>query len=237
MRTAFITIFQGVEAKNILRTDIYKNLIAHDDARLVFFVGSPERAAYYQKEFSHPRVVYEPVERRQQGFWDKIFGYLKTLLLRTETNDLRRKIALEESGNYFRYWAGLLLNRIFARPIIRRLARRLDYLLVRDKTFSAYFEKYNPSVVFLAHLFDDLEVNLLREAKRRNVRTIGFVNSWDKLTARTVMRLLPDQLVVFNNLVKKEAIDHADFPESKVVLSGVPHYDWHINYRLSLIHI
>ena len=51
MKTVFITIFQGAEAKNILRTDIYKNLIARDDVRIVFFVDSLERAEYYKKEF------------------------------------------------------------------------------------------------------------------------------------------------------------------------------------------
>lgn len=231
MRTVFITIFQGVEAKNILRTDIYKKLIARDDVRIIFFARSPERADYYQKEFSHSRVVYESVEKEPQNFWDKIFGYLKTLLLRTETNDLRRRMTLEESGNYFRYIIGLLLNRIFARPLIRQIVRRLDYLLVRDHTFTDYFEKYHPDAVFLAHLFDDLEVNLLREAKRRGIETIGFINSWDKLTARATMRLLPDRLVVFNDLVKQEAIDYAEMSEDRIFVAGVPHYDWHINYQ------
>ncbi len=231
MRTVFITIFQGVEAKNILRTDIYKSLIAYDDVRVVFFVSSPERAAYYQKEFSHPRVIYEPAERKERGVWDKLFGYLKTLLVRTETNDLRRRMALEESGNYPRYIFGLLLNRIFARPSVRCIVRWLDLLLVSDKTFANYFEKYHPDAIFLAHLFDDLEINLLREARRRGVKTVGFINSWDKLTARSMIRLLPDRLVVFNELVKKEAMDNAEMPEGRIFVAGVPQYDWHINYK------
>jgi hypothetical protein len=43
-KVVFITIFQGVEAKNILRTDIYNKLISDENVRIVFFVSSQERA-------------------------------------------------------------------------------------------------------------------------------------------------------------------------------------------------
>jgi len=230
MRTFFITIFQGVEAKNILRTDIYKNLIACDDVRIVFFVDSPERAMYYQKEFSHLRVVYEVVPKKKSTGLDKVFSDLQFLLLRTATTDLRRKMALEIRHNYFKYYAARLFNWILARRLVRKIVRMFDYRLIHDRTFAPYFEKYKPEKVFLAHLFDDHQIHFLREAKRRGVKTIGFMNSWDKLTARHSMRLLPDTLVVFNAIVKREAIRYADMDEKNIVVAGIPHYDWHINY-------
>jgi len=231
MTTIFITIFQGVEAKNILRTDIYQNLIANENTRLVFFVDSIERAEYYKKEFSHPRVIYEVANLKPSTGLNAFFSWLSFVLLRTATTDLRRKMALEVNHGYFRYVVGLFFNRLLARHWIRKIVRRLDYLLVGSDSFSRYFEKYHPSSVFLAHLFDDREVNLLREAKRRDVRTTGFINSWDKLTARHSMRLLPDSLIVFNNIVKQEAIDHADMDEKDIFVSGIPQYDWHVNYK------
>lgn len=231
MRSIFITLFQGVEAKNILRTDIYKKLAAQSDVRLVFFVGSPERADYYRKEFSAANVFYEVVVHRPAGFWEKIFSGLKFTLLRTATTDLRRRMTLEESGSYAHFIWGWLLNRILARRLVRQIVRFLDFRLVRDDTFSSHFEKYKPDVVFLAHLFDDLEVNLLREAKKRGVRSVGFINSWDKLTARNMIRILPDELIVFNELVKKEALCYADMKEGRIAVTGIPQYDWHTNYR------
>ena len=95
MKTIFITIFQGVEAKNILRTDIYKKLLEDKELRIVFFVGSLERAQYYQKEFTHPNVIYEPITKSRTNWLEPIFSSLKFLLLRTDTVDLRRKMALE----------------------------------------------------------------------------------------------------------------------------------------------
>ncbi len=231
MRTIFITIFQGAEARNILRTDIYKNLIAREDVRIVFFVDSSERAEYYQKEFSHSRVFYEVVENKMPKGLDRIFSQLSFPLLRTATTDLRRKMALEERRNYLGYYIMKAVNFILARRWIRKIMRTLDYAFVKNRTFSRYFDHYNPDVVLLAHLFDGEEINLLREAKRRNVRSIGFINSWDKLTARRALRLLPDSLIVFNGIVKQEAIEYADMDERNIFVSGIPQYDWHVNYQ------
>ena len=206
-------------------------MIKNPDVRIVFFVDSPERAAYYQKEFSNSRVIYEAVPAKKIRGLDKTFSNLQFLLLRTATTNLRRQMALEIHGNYFKYSAGLLFNWLFARRAVRNIIRALDYLLVKDETFAPYFIKYKPEKVFLAHLFDDSQVHLLREAKRRGVKNIGFINSWDKLTARHSMRLLPDKLIVFNNIVKKEAMDYADMNERDIVVAGIPHYDWHVNHR------
>lgn len=231
MRTIFITIFQGAEAKNILRTDIYKNLIANEDLRIVFFVDSSERAEYYKKEFSHPRVFYEVIKDVDPKGLDAFFSSLSFTLLRTATTDLRRKMALEENKNYLSYFWHSFSNRILARPIVRKFARAVDYLLVKNRLFAPYFDKYHPDVVFLAHLFDGQEVNLLREARRRSVPSIGFINSWDKLTARRALRLLPNSLIVFNEIVKGEAIRYADMDPEKIFVSGIPNYDWHVNYK------
>jgi hypothetical protein len=230
-KTIFITIFQGTEAKNILRTDIYKNLAAREDIRLVFFVGSKEKAEYYKKEFFGLNIIYEIVKPNVLSGLNKFFSNLSFSLLRTDTTGLRRKMDLEIDSNYTRYVYGFIFNKILARSWIRKIARVLDYKLAKSSVFSEYFNKYNPSAVFLAHLFDDLEVNLLKEAKRRGVKTIGFINSWDKLTARNIIRVLPDELLVFNNIVKKESMSYADMPENKIEVVGIPQYDWHINYK------
>jgi hypothetical protein len=230
-KVVFITIFQGVEAKNILRTDIYNKLISDENVRIVFFVSSQERAEHYKKEFSHPRVVYESISAPELNGLNKFFSNLSFILLDTETVNLRRKMDLEIDGNYFKYSLGFLVNRVFARKTVRRIVRFFDYHFAKSSIFSEYFKKYNPSAVFLAHLFDDLEIRLLKEAKYSDVKSIGFINSWDKLTARNIIRVLPDKLFVFNNIVKEEALRCADMPECKIEVVGIPQYDWHMNYK------
>ena len=231
MKTVFLTIFQGVEAKNILRTAVLAELLQEPDIRLVFFVRTPERAEYYRKEFSDPRIVYEVADFEPVEFWDKFFGVLKFLLLRTKTTDLRRRMEFDRHRKFAAYYFFKVLNWLIARPWVRHVARWLDERMVGERRFAPFFERYQPSAVFLAHLFDDTEIALLREAKRRNIPTIGFVNSWDKLTARSTIRILPDELLVYNDIVKAEAMAHADMPASRISVVGIPQYDHYVGYR------
>ncbi len=225
MRTVLITIYQAVEAKNILRTDIIRSLLAEPDVRAVCLTKFKERADYYRQEIPHERIIYDYCDQEPGGALERYFSALKFHLIRTATTDLRRRMNFEESGNYFSYLIGRALNFLLARGSIRRLARFLDYHLVSDSGFGDILRRYQPDVVFFAHLFDDAEIALLRQAKKRGIPTVGFINSWDKLTARSAVRLLPDRLVVYNDIVKQEAVEHADMPPEKIVVSGIPQYD------------
>ncbi len=232
-QTIFIAIFEGVEAKNILRTPVLSTLLQKPDLRIVLFTKSEERVEYYKKEFNDPRLLYEVVKVPAPHGVDRFFAGLKFLLLRTPTTDLKRRMTHEESGRFFNFIIGFFLNRLLSRPIVRRLARFLDYHLVRNDIFSSYFETYHPDAVFLAHLFDEPEIHLLREAKRRAVFSIGLVNSWDKATARGILRLLPDKLVVFNDIVKNEVVTHNEMRPDNVFESGLPQYDIYATHHPS----
>ncbi len=233
MKTIFITIFQGVEFRNIVRTDIYKELVKNPDTRLVLFTNSQAKRDYYQKEFSAPNVIYEVVENYRPSRFNSFFWFLKFNLIRTATVDIKRRQALELGGRYFAYIFKLVFNRIFARSFFRKIARWLDRLLIRDRFFSPYFGKYQPSVVLLAHLFGDVETALLREAKRRKIPSVGLINSWDKLTARCMIRLLPDKMLVHNKLIKKDALDYADIKEKDIAVVGIPHFDYYVQTKRS----
>ncbi len=230
-KTIFITIFQGVEAKNILRTDIFKTLIANPVIRIVFFVNTKDKINFYQSQFNDPRVFYEVVSKTEHGLWPRFFGSLKFKMINTATIDWRRKLAFETHKNIFRFWSGWLLNRILARRFVRKLYRFLDMLLIDDSTFNIFFDKYEPIAVISAHPFDDKEASLLREAKKRGVKTFGLANSWDKITGRCALRVLPDKLIVYNDLVKSDAINYADLPSKDIFVGGVPHYDQHVNQK------
>jgi CDP-glycerol glycerophosphotransferase (TagB/SpsB family) len=154
---------------------------------------------------------------------------LKFDTIRTKTTDLRRWFRRVEEGNIISYVFGITLNRILAHGVWRRMIRALDQTLVSDPGFGALLDDEKPDLVFFANLFDDIETSLLREARRRRIPTIGFINSWDKVTARSTIRLLPDALLVFNDIVKKEIMAHADISEEKISVVGIPQYDRYHN--------
>lgn len=231
MKTIFITIFQGVEFRNIIRTNIYRELVKQPNTRLVLFTNSPVKRDYYQSEFSAPNVIYEVIENYRPSRLNPLFWFLKFNLINTATIDIKRRQALERGGSYITYASKLIFNRIFARRFFRQIARWFDWLMIRDRFFSSYFYKYQPSVVLLAHLFGDVEVALLRETKRRKIPSVGLINSWDKLTARCIARLLPDKLLVHNNIVRQDAITYTDMNAKDIEVVGIPHFDYYVQTK------
>lgn len=235
MKTVFITAFEGVEAKNILRTDILRTLLSSSEIRVILLMKNEERAEAYKKQFSDPRIFYEvvPYSRSMGKGLDRFFAWLKFVLLRTKSTALQRRLVFESKKDFFSYYFMNLLNAAVARPIVRTAVRYLDFKLVQNSQYCEVFDKYEPDLVFMAHLFEETEINLLREAKHRNIKTIGFINSWDKITMRCVMRLLPDQFVVFNDIAKDELVKYHDADPSRVFVGGIPQYDFYFNGNVS----
>ena len=131
MKTVFVTIFEGVEAKNILRTDIFGTLLSDPDVRTVLFVKNEARAEYYKKEFKdNDRILYEVVKQPHVKGWDKFFQRLKFYLLRTESTHVWRKMLFKRRKNLFLYYSGDFINWILARPLFVKISRSLDELLV-----------------------------------------------------------------------------------------------------------
>ena len=223
-KTILIPIFQGVEAKNILRTGIFSGLRRHQDIRIVLLVSDQVKKEYFGAEFYGDNIIYEVVGFPRQSFLERFFSSLKKHLVWTETMDIKRR-QLFRPDRPIRYFFEWVLNRVLANRPTRKVIRFLDRVLVRDDRSRYLFDRYEPELVFLAHLFGDEEISLLREARRRNVRSVGLINSWDKITSRGMVRLLPDKLVVHNELIKNDAIKYLDMSPDDVIVTGIPHFD------------
>src|SRR3989344_1801789 len=121
MKTILITISHGAVAKNILRTDVIKTLVARPDIRVVCLMSSLEKADYYRKEIPHPRIIYDSFYKTPSGLFERLFGFLKFRLIRTETLDLWQRMSYDEHKNYMKCVAGFLFYRLISRGSVRRI--------------------------------------------------------------------------------------------------------------------
>jgi len=232
LKTIFIPIFQGVEARNVLRTDVVKKILEYGDSRVVFFVSSSDKKNYYEREFgNNDNMIFEVFNDYKPSFLERFLGILKVHAFRSKTMDNKRLLELEKSKNSVRYYRSLIWNRFMSRPLIRYILRFLDYYFVRKEHFRYFFEKHHPDLVFLGHLFGDTEVAMLREAKRRSIPSVGLVNSWDKLTSRCMLRILPGYLFVPNGITYEEANAYHDVPYQSIVITGAPQFDMYFNRK------
>ncbi|MEK7502870.1 MAG: CDP-glycerol glycerophosphotransferase family protein [Patescibacteria group bacterium] len=232
MKTIFISILSGVEAKDILRANVV-NWLLEAGHRVVLFLQSRKRAEFYQKEFQHPNLVYEAAGGFSLSRGDVLFEFIKKYLVRTETLFLHKKTNFLEDRNYFKYFGSLAMSFLLGRAFARKLARFFDFRFVSNNSFEYVFAKHKPDLVFLGNLFDPMEIAILRGAKKRNVKTIGFVNSWDKITSKGHVRILPSKLIVTNEIVRGEAEKYLGINEKDIFVSGVPQYDHYLNKPVS----
>ena len=219
MKTLFITSFHPLISRNILATPILDLLLRAGDIRIVVLVPQ-QKAFFFEDEFRRPGVIIEGVERRLTRL-DAIFRYLFLALLATRSIVIKRKTELESSGQWLTYLIG-------GSGFWRRTIRRVDRWLTPRDRFRALIARYRPDLVFATDVQNESDVRLMHEARGWGIPVVGMVRSWDNLTSKGIIRVLPDLLLVNNELVKREAVTLDDMPEGRIEVVGIPHYDFYV---------
>ena len=110
--------------------------------------------------------------------------------------------------------------------MIIKLSRFLDYNLLKNYTaFISLVDNYKPDLIFSTDIQSKNDVALLKLAKKRKTKKIGLVRSWDNLTCKGIIRLVPDKLIVASNILKTEASRYSKIQPDKISAIGIPHYD------------
>jgi len=109
---------------------------------------------------------------------------------------------------------------------LRRLWLNIESLLFQDRKHTWIFTTFKPDgLITVTPGIFPADARLIRTAKKKNVNTFCIVQSWDNLTSKGFMGARPDYLVVWNKIMKNEAIEYHDYLEKEVFIAGVPHFD------------
>lgn len=228
MKTILIPLTSGFTARNVLQTDIFKTL-KDSEARLVFVVSPGTKNDFSEIEVPD-KIIFEeyerpPVLQRKFGHFCYLnsFNQPTTWKLNTETIKLRRKQLRREKP--FRYYFFRLASWIVSFDRLRNLLRKIDWAIFPKHSVINLFKKYRPDLLFSTDpLFFD-EVYYLEYAKKSGIKSISLIMSWDNLTARGVLPVLSDYLIVWNEIIKQEAINIYNFNSANIFIGGIPQFD------------
>ncbi len=238
MKTVFISSFFGLVARNVLSTSILDILAKHPDIRIVI-LAPQEKREDYQRSFGAGRanVIVEGVELKnakvksiklETASTSRLERFFYSLALNACDTVSRRVIRIEERHNKKRYiqtFIHWILAKLSNLKIFRSGVRALDLLLLPKDRFAHFFEKYSPDLVFSTDIYNEHDVQLMREARWRKIPITGMVRSWDNVTSHGMNRVVPDTLIVNTPKIKEEAIRYADAKPESVCVAGIPHYD------------
>ena len=116
---------------------------------------------------------------------------------------------------------------------IWRLFLRFIYKFVPNRYCVDLLNNIKPDLVFISSI-NPSDLKLLQQAKRRKLKTVQMIKSWDNLTSKTFLATIPDFLIVHNEVMKNEAIVLDDMLREKIFISGIPQFDYLVKNREKL---
>ena len=118
-------------------------------------------------------------------------------------------------------------------PFTRNGSRyALSDRLVSHPGMEQLFDRYQPVLIVAANpglVFS--EVPLLRTARRRGVRSMAIDPSWDNFTNKLIPVRQVDRLVVWNEIMKEQAIALHGYSADAIRVAGAPQFDPHFRAR------
>lgn len=226
MKTIFTTIYDGTIAQDILYSDAFSIMLAQ--ARLVCFV--PEsKCAYYRKRFEGRNVIFEKAPLATRPWFEGRFWLVTYHSVPTNTVRLMAK-AHYYSGTdslpmyCFKRFVGFLGRFGWWHRLVRVL-----YRMIPDHSFSAYFEQYKPDLVFAPNMIGDQDMRMLKEAKKRGIKTVGMMKSWDNITSKAFVSVHPDWFLAQNEVMRDELIRYVQYPADRITRTGFPRFDSYAN--------
>ncbi len=222
MKTIFLSVYDGDTEKNVLRTGTFAYLKASGH-RIVLLIRGADRIEYYKKEFGSDQVVIELLPHATTAA-ERLWYFIGWNSLPTNAAEIRRHMYLARGWPYSRYLIGRVFG-FFGHVRMWREFLRFVYRMIPDNYAGDIFDKHKPDLFFAPGMFSPEDSRLLKNARRRGIKTVATAKSWDVLTTKAFTRVKADKLLVFNEFNRREAIELGDYSAEKVVVTGFPQFD------------
>ena len=190
----------------------------------------------------YPGCSYRALQGRED-VWKPLL-----LLLRHGTDYLRYldpqyaqapKLAARARGNLPRWFSALLRALAAAHPRGWRgaatLLRGVERLIPPDTGILQAVTASQPDLVAVSPLVDPSsdEIEYVKAAQALGLRTLYCVASWDNLTNKGLVQVETDRVTVWNEFMRREAIEMHGLRADRIVVTGAPLFDHWFTLRPS----
>jgi hypothetical protein len=221
----FLAIAFGTSVRDVLRTDTFVVLKNQKDLDIVIFAQDIESKV--MREFDGENVFFEKLENYKPSFAERILLHFHKAVLRDKCRSIDLGNTAGDTKVLDRFTPlAKSLKWIFGYRKVTRMVFWLYKIFTRPTLYKAVFDKHKPDCVIVTRVLNySMDYPLMRRAVKEKVPVISLVSSWDNLTSKAFFPFSLHALVVWNHVMKQEAIDLFDFPEDKIFVSGIPRYD------------
>ncbi len=220
-----LNITHGFQARMLLRTRITEELRAGGVELIVVAPNANEE--YLRRELDQPGIELEMMPLRYP-LLEKLAVDARAYLLMNPAlgatlNYKRERYRRLHPWRYRITRAGnLLLGNL---PPLRRAYQAAEAAVFAGREFDALLARTKPDLVVAGTPgVAAADAHLLRAAKRAKIRSATVMLSWDNLTSKGYMAAQPDVLLVWNQLMRREALDYHDFT-GPIIEVGAAQFD------------
>jgi len=113
------------------------------------------------------------------------------------------------------------------RPATLAALKRFERLMPASDRLIAYLREHSPDIVVLTSLTysRSQQLDVLKAARALDIPVAAAIMSWDHLSSKALLHVVPDMVIVWNQIQKQEAIEMHGLPGDRVVLTGAQCYD------------
>ena len=224
-KTIFLSSFHPLISRNVLSTGILETL--SKKARIVILIPDFKKD-YFLKEFGGENILIEGVDMAlSKG--DLFLRRAVLALSNTRALYIKKRSQFHRDGKVMPFLGYIFPSFLGRFGVAAGTLRFIDRIFFRTFFFNDLFHKYNPDLIFSTDAQNELDVRLLKEGRLFGIKTLSMIRSWDNLTSKGILRILPDALLVNNEIIKAEAVLYSHAPPEKIKVIGIPHYDKYFN--------
>lgn len=136
---------------------------------------------------------------------------------------LVKYIERDKELNYFRFLILSFLGKLYGKfrqskdvDIIRNFVYFLPFKIIRGYR-----------ALILTSTDCQMDQLLAYAGFKQKIPTVVLAHSWDNLPSRGMLSVRPERLLVWNELMKEQAVNLHSMEEDKVSVVGVPQYEWY----------
>ena len=195
------------------------------------FLARGDRSAVRTSE---PRAALDADQRRDET-WDSLATTVRLMLdyLRFFDPAFADAVRLRDRAEKRLPRVYVPLVRLFGaagavfRAALASVLNRVERVIPTAGGLDRFIREERPDVLLVTPLIElgSQQVDYVKGARRLGVRSALCVASWDNLTSKGLIRVIPDHVVVWNETQKAEAVRLHGVPPDQVVVTGAQLFD------------
>jgi hypothetical protein len=230
MSVVFVSIPNGGSAGSVLRTGLIGRLLDEDASNEIVLISPLVKDPVFVREFEHRRVRFEDLPpHRPAGLEARLMALVQSAYIGSGVTESVRIRRGEAAANRSIRW--IAAKRMLAAALLPSVVKKETRYGLVDRLVShphaeSLFDAYRPALLVASSpglIFS--EVPLLRTAVRRRVRSMAVDPSWDNFTNKLLPVRRVNRLIVWNDLMKQQAVDLHGYQPDEVRVAGAPQWD------------